>query len=79
LCLLPKTSEIRWGSPQELISQPLISSMTTPIGIGSDLVAQQHNKPPEGQKQAANTTLFAFIIFIVYLKSIMAVKWPQAW
>jgi hypothetical protein len=44
--------------------------MTTPIGVGSDLVAQQHNKPPEGQKQAVNIKMFAFIIFIVYLKSI---------
>ncbi len=33
------------------------------------LVAQQHNKP-ERQRQAANTTMFAFIIFIVYIKSI---------
>ena len=26
LCLLSKTSEIRWGSPQELIPQPQVSS-----------------------------------------------------
>ena len=56
-CLLPKTSEVRWGSPQELIPQPHISPMTPPLGV------------EQGQKQAANATMFAFIIYSQSIKS----------
>jgi hypothetical protein len=41
--------------------------MTTPIGVGSGSTTAQQTR---GQKQAANTTMFVFIIFIVYIKSI---------
>jgi hypothetical protein len=41
--------------------------MTTPIGVGSGSTTAQQAR---GQKQAANTAMFVFIIFIVYVKSI---------
>jgi hypothetical protein len=41
--------------------------MTTPIGVGSGSTTAQQAR---GQKQAANTAMFIFIIFIVYLKTI---------
>ena len=48
LCLLPKTLEVRRGSPQELIPQSHVSLMTKPLKLAQE--AQEASKDKNKQK-----------------------------
>jgi hypothetical protein len=61
-CLIPKTIEDRWESPQVLIPQPHITPPTTPlIVVSEDTICQQRQKQVANAKTSKTTCTFAFI------------------